>query len=315
MSTSTSTWIPAATPTSATVLINIKDIKGRQLPNAGILKRLDKFHVDFVIDGELKHKTSTAKGNAVSWTESFCFDALGSSMLECRIYKHRVGSDSLIGATNGTIESLLAEGTVGAISRYLFKYDDHGNQTRTQTIVEFTISKASKAAAGLNMKQAVVQGKDALDHMKSAPSSVVEPIQGATDASTTVTNNIKSVSDTWGPLLQKIKLFSELVDKIAEVHPYAKMAWSILSATHKTILAQVDRDNRIVHLVEVIDDVYSFVEEADPIKKIESQHRIVALMAQQTTECAYFIRDYATHKSFWERTNEQRMSLWTVGTD
>ena len=60
----------------------------------------------------------------------------------------------------------------------------------------------------------------------------------------------------------------------------------------------MDRDNRIVHLVEVIDDVYSFVEEADPIKKIDSQHRIVALIAQQTTECAYLIRDYATHKSF-----------------
>ena len=67
------------------------------------------------------------------------------------------------------------------------------------------------------MKQAVVQGKDALDHMKSAPSSVVEPIQGAIDTSTTVANSVKSVSDTWGPLLQKIKLFTELVDGIAKV--------------------------------------------------------------------------------------------------
>jgi hypothetical protein len=32
-----------------------------------------------------------------------------------------------------------------------------------------------------------------------------------------VLNNIKSVSDTWRSLLQKIKLFSELVDSIAEV--------------------------------------------------------------------------------------------------
>ena len=66
----------------------------------------------------------------------------------------------------------------------------------------------------------------------------------------------------------------------------------------QTILAQVDRDNYIVRLVEVMDDVYSFVKEAEPIKKIESHGRIILLMAQQTTECAYFIRDYAMNKNF-----------------
>jgi hypothetical protein len=64
------------------------------------------------------------------------------------------------------------------------------------------------------------------------------------------------------------------------------------------IIAQADRDNCIVHLVQVMDDVYSFVKEAEPMKKIESHRRIVALMAQQTTECAYFIRDYVMNKSF-----------------
>jgi hypothetical protein len=47
------------------------DIKGRHLPNVGILKEFDKFHVVFVIDGQFKHKTGTAKGKGASWTESF----------------------------------------------------------------------------------------------------------------------------------------------------------------------------------------------------------------------------------------------------
>ena len=92
------------------------------------------------------------------------------------------------------------------------------------------------------------------------------------------------------------------------------MAWKILSAVHKvrpmyvikasdlrfsqTILAQVDRDNSIVHLVEVMGDVFSFVKEAKPLKEIESHRRILALMAQQTTECAYFIQGYAMNKNF-----------------
>jgi len=63
----------------------------------------------------------------------------------------------------------------------------------------------------------------------------------------------------------------------------------------------MDRDDCIIHLIEVMDDVYSFVKDAEAIRKMESQSRTVALIAQQTIECAYFIRDYAMRKSFWER--------------
>ena len=66
----------------------------------------------------------------------------------------------------------------------------------------------------------------------------------------------------------------------------------------QNILVQIDRDDSIVRLVETMDDVYSFVEEADPLKKIESLTRIIELIAQQTTECAYFIRDYAMCNDF-----------------
>ncbi|KIM75554.1 hypothetical protein PILCRDRAFT_669545 [Piloderma croceum F 1598] len=274
MSTSPGT-APASTSIPASILVNIKDIRGRRLPTDGI-KRWGKLYVELVIDGESKHKTGPAKGTIASWTESFHFDALSSSMLECRLYtKHNILKDKLIGGTKDAIKLLLAEGAAGAMS------------------------KASDPA-GLNIEGAVAQAKDALVHMKLAPSSF-EPIQGVVDTSVVVVTNIESLSNTWGPFLQKVKLFSELVDGIAHVHPYANMAWNILSAVHKTILAQVDRDSCIVRLVEIMDDVYSFVKEAEPIKKIESHSQIIALMAQQTTECAYFIRDYATNESFWKR--------------
>jgi len=70
--------------------------------------------------------------------------------------------------------------------------------------------------AELDMEVAVTQGNDELDHMKPIHSSF-EPIQEVVDTSATLMNDIKSLSDTWGPLLQKIRLFSELVDTIAEV--------------------------------------------------------------------------------------------------
>jgi hypothetical protein len=94
-------------------------------------------------------------------------------------------------------------------------------QRKTQTIIEFTIVAISKPSdpAELNMEEAVAQGKDAFNRMKPAPTSSFEPIQGAIDASVTVINDTKSLSNTWGPLLQKIELFTKLVDAIAEVRP------------------------------------------------------------------------------------------------
>ncbi|KIM87374.1 hypothetical protein PILCRDRAFT_814882 [Piloderma croceum F 1598] len=289
----------ASAAISPTILVTINDLKGRKLPKVGTIKRLGKFYVDLVVDGHLKHKTSSAKGDTALWTRNFHFgsDILRSSMLECRVYaKHQIGSDDFIGGTKDMIESLLAEGPV--ITRELYKHDALGNQHKTQIILEFMISAMPMASdAGLNMEEAVAQGKDALDHMKLMSSSF-EPIQGA---SVTVVTNISSLSDVWAPLLQKVKLFTKFVDTIAQVHPYANMAWSILSAINKTILAQVDRDNFLIRLVEIMDDAYSFVKEAEPTKTIESHRAIIELMAQQTTECAYFIRDYATNKNFWER--------------
>jgi hypothetical protein len=72
----------------------------------------------------------------------------------------------------------------------------------------------------------------------------------------------------------------------------------VSDVTVKVVLAQKERDAAIDHLVEVMNDVYDFVHEAEPLKKIESQKQIVALITQQTTQCAYFIRDYSTNKNF-----------------
>ncbi|KAH7922058.1 WD40 repeat-like protein [Leucogyrophana mollusca] len=51
-----------------------------------------------------------------------------------------------------------------------------------------------------------------------------------------------------------------------------------------------------------MNNAYSFVREADPLKKIDSHNQYICVLSQQTIECAYFIRDYAKNKSFWMRT-------------
>lgn len=97
------------------------------------------------------------------------------------------------------------------------------------------------------------------------------------------------------------------------MHPYAKAAYRIItiafkvslylsiivirpgSATHpepQVVLAQVQRDINIIHLAECMDDLYAFMEEAEPLRKIESHRKVMVRIAQQTTECGYFISAY-----------------------
>ena len=64
------------------------------------------------------------------------------------------------------------------------------------------------------------------------------------------------------------------------------------------MLAQKDRDDAIDHLVEVMSDVYSLIHEAESLVYIESHKQILGVLTQQTTECGYFIRDYAINKNF-----------------
>jgi hypothetical protein len=66
------------------------------------------------------------------------------------------------------------------------------------------------------------------------------------------------------------------------------------------IINQVNLDTSVNRLVEVMDTVFAFVHEATALDLSagSSQKDILASMAKQTTECAYFIRDYAKNKDF-----------------
>ena len=59
-------------------------------------------------------------------------------------------------------------------------------------------------------------------------------------------------------------------------------------------------DASVRRLVETMDNVFEFVHEAAKLdlSGSSSQKDILTCMAKQTTECAYFIRDYAKNKNF-----------------
>lgn len=59
-------------------------------------------------------------------------------------------------------------------------------------------------------------------------------------------------------------------------------------------------DDGILSLFELLDRVYAFLDDASVLNTMLSQQSIIARLAQQTVDCAYFIQGYSRAKNFCE---------------
>ena len=97
----------------------------------------------------------------------------------------------------------------------------------------------------------------------------------------------------------------------AQIHPYASLAWSVISAANKVcrfifapllvssccpiqvLINQKNRDDRIVRLSGTMSDTFSFVDDIKFMKEIGKHVETMMQLLQQATECGYFIAQYA----------------------
>ncbi|KAG1880417.1 hypothetical protein C8R48DRAFT_795856 [Suillus tomentosus] len=154
---------------------------------------------------------------------------------------------------------------------------------------------------GSKSVDAELQGAhEASEHMRTLGG----PAQSVTSAANNAQAGLTAADDFQTNYLQPLKNFDTVIEKIANVHPYAKMVLGILSAAAKIVLAQAERDESVHRLLQKLDEVYGFVTQDDNLSKVESMHDVIGKIAQQTFECARFIRDYSKTKSFWKRVGK-----------
>jgi hypothetical protein len=68
----------------------------------------------------------------------------------------------------------------------------------------------------MEMNDGVMRATTAFEHMVVAPSTS-EHIEDAVSASTMTVENMTSITATWDPLIQKLQIFTGIVDGISEV--------------------------------------------------------------------------------------------------
>jgi len=65
---------------------------------------------------------------------------------------------------------------------------------------------------------------------------------------------------------------------------------------------QVERDSRMHDLVKAMNDAYEFFTIGEQVEDVKARRDILKNLVGQTTECAFFIRDYAGDTVFGKST-------------
>ncbi|KAI0258834.1 hypothetical protein BC834DRAFT_962954 [Gloeopeniophorella convolvens] len=152
-------------------------------------------------------------------------------------------------------------------------------------------------------EEALDRADETTSRMTSAP-GVVKKVAGSAIQTPDQLSRAGDLCTTWGVVIDKISGVVDVLDKVSELHPYAKMAWSILSFIPKTFLDQIERDDNVRKLLQAIHDAFDLLDNAKFLQSTipnSKQTQVLLAMMRHICDCAYFIQTYARNERFRER--------------
>ncbi|KAI0263042.1 hypothetical protein BC834DRAFT_998359 [Gloeopeniophorella convolvens] len=282
-------------PRDVHVLVTVLRADG--LPSIKSLFSKNRRYYVVVTDGVRTKKTRAvqSRDRTVQWNEVLAdFDGRSSSYLAFRILgRRKFRPDVLVGTLEVPFESLRStsrdfdlslsnDGAARPAQRATLSLAIAGSQALGDTSA--ATMAASESAQSPTMEaegigsdvapvaQILLDTDEALHHVipGSAPAlAVADVAESAPGVAAGATN----LYNTWENAIDQIKWFMGVVDQLSEIHPYAKMAWSVLSFIPKAFLDQNQRDNNIRALLITIHDVFDLANVAESLKTIHPSSR------------------------------------------
>ncbi|KAJ7117549.1 hypothetical protein C8R44DRAFT_707901 [Mycena epipterygia] len=267
-------------------------------------------YVGIDLDGTQVRRTHTINHDSVpKWNDVCTLSAeQSSSMLSFHVY-HKTWiplmDDSCMATVNIDIETLWKRcGTLGTsekiVALELMKKDKKVSAAGTLCVRLAAIGIVESGKIEMAGAQKAVQGLES--------SAVVSGVMGAGDTIAEVQSKARDIESSLGVLLSKINVIVSLGDKLATIHPYANVAWKVLTFVYEVVKKQQETDEKLVELVETMVTTFSFVEDTESLpRKIKGLENTCLAIVKQTVECAIFIREYIG-KGFGGRLVSQALS-------
>ncbi|KAL4072012.1 hypothetical protein J3A83DRAFT_4371978 [Scleroderma citrinum] len=133
--------------------------------------------------------------------------------------------------------------------------------------------------------------------------STIKSIPGLLDTAANAITQINVINTTF---LQPLTVFSTVADGLANIHPYAQLALTLLTTASDMILSQANLDTSIGDLMLRIGKIYELILENK--FTINVMRGVLIQIAQVVHECAQFISRYSETKNFWLRLGKNAFS-------
>ncbi|KAI9437600.1 hypothetical protein H4582DRAFT_1879248 [Lactarius indigo] len=246
-------------------------------------------------------KTSLAsvptEGSTAEWNENLgAFIVQPPSGLALRLYAKRLARQDLL---IGMHEMIPAESQTG-VTFTLTNSDRQARRSIQPVTLDLTVIVSPNTTSYPVLPMSLVVSRRGGNQGMSPAGNA---LHGAGEAIATI-----SLSKTLEGALERIKWVMDTVSSGAELHPYAKMAYSLLFAIPKTLLEQFQRDDNIRTLLVAMHDAFDFANQEDRFKaigRVSTQVQILTLMLQHVCNCCDFIQSYAKDSQFWTNVNTQ----------
>ncbi|KAJ7790422.1 hypothetical protein B0H14DRAFT_2626019 [Mycena olivaceomarginata] len=275
-----------------TLRIKITSMRADKVPTVSSW-RTGRFLVRVQVDEDTENTAVGVAGSDwVSWTDELHFDIPRTSIMRLTLLApHRVRRETIVGWVEERIDASVRSGLVkrrlheaGTISFHVQLLPSHSPCASDRRAVKSQNGQAHNLAAGMQVVM-----RTAL-HLSEPPEEKVDPESKTTPPEGLDLGNIDDLSDSSSQLLQHVDLFVSVISRISEV-----------------VAAQRERDDRFRQLIKVTSDVFVFATKLE-MSVLEGHRRTIKLLVLQTTECAYFVRDYTKQKSFIIRAGSTFLS-------
>ncbi|GJJ11128.1 hypothetical protein Clacol_005359 [Clathrus columnatus] len=228
--------------------------------------------------------------------------------------KYRIKHERLVRVTllplqssSGDVSSPKLEGTEvpGWMQKLLqiFNKKKHAHEGSHSEIVQQTSGNNDNHPNGIFASDNELDRGELDDSMREV-SQVLDGTSDITGKHLERDNVAYRYKEVTSNVVQRLSAFTNLVQSIADAHPYSKMAWTIITGVVNVIVYTQDVDQNIFGLFETLDATYKFIEDTKEIENYPSYKRILSTLAKQSVDCAYFIRDYAKNVNFWIRVGK-----------
>lgn len=292
--------------------IEIKDIKIHAPPGQPFRPRCcgrRKHYISVSIGDEANEtKAIPTKGDTVQWDDTLVFSTFNdSSRVQFDVKVKRWGrSPTILGTFEDSVAALLeaSHDTKHSVARDL-KPQSPSYQ------VTFGIIRTRKTLA-LQTQTVLNKAADGVKSMGTAhsmPSTIPSTVtSGLSDAVQDLTPPMRTV-------LARLEFLCELGDTLAEIHPWAKAAWGILSGVYKIYHQKLDNDDSIQDLMSIAEKALEFAKTAEEVPEQSEQQKAISIkILKQVMECGYFIQEY-TRRGFWNHVGHVFLKLEPLVSD